>query len=124
MRKLVKKITNDKLARSYRRKLSIRKKLIGTDIRPRVSVSKGNKNLYVQVIDDNSGNTLLSSQTFGSSKVGTGANVSSAKLVGVDLAEKLKNKNLSNVIFDRNGYKYCGVVEAVAQSMRDSGISL
>jgi len=124
MRKIIKKITNNKLARSNRRKLAIRKKIIGTSVRPRVSVSKGNKNLYVQVIDDSLGNTILSSQTFGSSKIGDSSNVESAKLVGVDIATKLKDKSLSNVVFDRNGYKYCGVVEAVAQSMRDSGISL
>lgn len=124
MRKIIKKIKNENLARSFRRKLSIRKKISGTSDRPRVNISKGNKNLYVQVIDDSKGFTLASSQTFGKAKVGTGANVESAKVLGADLASKLKSKNLLNVVFDRNGLKYCGVVEAVAQSMRDNGISL
>ena len=124
MRKILKKTPSAKIARTYRRKLAIRKKISGTAERPRVSIAKGNKNIYVQVIDDTSGVTLVSCQTFGKNKIGEGANVESGKLVGVSLADKLKSKNLSTVVFDRNGLKYCGVVEAVAQSMRDNGITL
>ena len=124
MRKKINKITSDKLARTFRRKLSIRKKITGTVDRPRVSVSKGNKNLYVQVIDDSSGKTLYSCQTFGKSKVGEGSDVKSAKLVGQDIAVKLKAGKLDNVVFDRNGLKYCGIVEAIATSMRENGIRL
>jgi large subunit ribosomal protein L18 len=122
MRKVVKKIPSAKIARTYRRKLSIRKKVAGTSERPRVTISRGNKNLYVQVIDDVTGSTLLSSGTFGKNKVGSNSNVESAKLVGKDLGAKLKTKNISTVVFDRNGLKYCGIVEAVAQSIRESGV--
>jgi len=124
MRKTIKKIKDEKTARTYRRKLSIRNKITGSADRPRVTISKGNKNIYVQVIDDTAGVTVASSQTFGKSKVGNGSNVESAKVVGADIAGKLKAKSLNNVVFDRNGLKYCGIVEAVAQSMRDQGISL
>ena len=124
MRKLQGKINNAKLARSYRRKLSIRKKINGLSDRPRVSVTKGNKNLYVQVIDDVNGTTLFSSQTFGKSKIGNGADVSSAKLIGADLAAKFKSQKLDKAVFDRNGLKYCGIVEAIASTMRENGIRL
>ncbi len=124
MRKSLGKVLKQKIARRDRRKLSIRKKVIGTIERPRVSVSKGNKNLYVQVIDDSESKTILSSQTFGKNRVGSGANVESGKLLGKIISDKLKSKEINNVVFDRNGLKYCGVVAAVAQSMRDNGISL
>lgn len=124
MRTINKKIPSNKLARKYRRKLSIRKKVVGTSERPRVSIAKGNKNLYVQVIDDAKSSTIFSSQTFGKNKIGNGANVESGKLVGKDIAEKLKSNNTINVVFDRNGLRYCGIVEAVATSMRENGIIL
>ena len=124
MRKVIGKISKDKVARLERRKLSIRKKVIGTTERPRVSVSKSNKNIYVQVIDDSCSKTLASSQTFGKSKIGNNANIDSAKMIGVSLASKLKDKNISAVVYDRNGMQYCGVVAAIANSLRENGINL
>ncbi len=124
MRKLQGKIKNDKLSRTYRRKLSIRKKISGTAIVPRLSISKGIKNIYVQVIDDTSGVTIASSRTFGKAPVGERSNVASGKLIGKDLSEKLKSKNIANVVFDRNGLKYCGVVASIATALRESGIKL
>ena len=124
MRKLSKKIPNEKQSRVLRRRLSIRKKIIGTVERPRVSVSKGNKNIYVQVIDDTNSVTLTSCQTFGKNKVGNGANVTSGKELGLSLADKLKKLNVTSVVYDRSGLQYCGVVASIANSLRENGINL
>ena len=124
MRKNNGKISNLKVERRQRRKMSIRSKITGTTTRPRLCVSKGNKNLYVQVIDDSTGRTIAAAQTFGKNKIGNGSNVESAKLVGKDLAQKLTGIKIDNVVFDRSGYKYCGVIAAVADSIRESGINL
>lgn len=124
MRKTNGKVANLKVERRQRRKLSIRAKISGTDLRPRVCVSKGNKNLYVQVINDVEGKTLFSAKTFGKDKVGAGSNVEAGKLIGKELASKLQEAKISTVVFDRSGYKYCGVVAAVADSIRENGISL
>ena len=124
MRKTNGKVASSKVERRQRRKLSIRAKISGTDLKPRVCVSKGNKNLYVQVINDVEGKTLFSARTFGKDKVSTGSNVEAGKLIGKNLASKLKEAKISAVVFDRSGYKYCGVVSAVADSIRESGISL
>jgi large subunit ribosomal protein L18 len=124
MRKVNKRVPVEKQARMLRRKLSIRKKIIGTVERPRVVVSKGNKNIYVQVIDDTNSLTLASCQTFGKNKVGSGANVASGKDLGVSLAEKLKKINVTTVVYDRNGLQYCGVIASIAESLRENGINL
>ena len=124
MRKTIGKINKLKVERKERRKLSIRKKIVGTAERPRLNVFKGNKNLYIQVIDDSRSYTLVSCQTFGKNKIGTGANVESAKLLGSELAKKLGSSNVKNVVFDRGGQKYCGVIASLADSLRENGISL
>ena len=124
MRKIIGKISNEKSARVLRRKLSIRKKVAGTSSRPRVSISKSNKNIYAQVIDDSASITIASCQTFGKNRVGSGSNVNTAKQVGVKLASILKEKNIDTVVYDRNGMQYCGAVAAIADSLRESGIKL
>ena len=85
---------------------------------PRVCVSKGNKNIYA-TINDSDGVTLFSARTFGKGKIGDGSNVESGKLIGKELAGLLKNANIESVVFDRSGFKYCGVVAAVADSIRE-----
>ena len=74
MRKSQRKIKNESKAKEHRRKLAIRKKVVGTTERPRVCASKSNKNIYVQVVDDVAGKTLFSVQTYGKAAVGNGAN--------------------------------------------------
>lgn len=124
MRKTLKKIKSPTKAKELRRKLSIRKKIIGTADRPRVCATKTNKNLFVQVVNDTDGKTLFSVQTFGKNKVADGVNVESAKKVGSAVAEKLKANNVANVVFDRNGKKYTGVVAALADAIRENGVQL
>lgn len=124
MRKNKAKIKDDSKAKAYRRKLSIRKKITGTAERPRLCVIKSNKHLQVQVVNDETQKTILAIQTFGKNAVAKGANKESAKVVGLKLAEKLKEQNITKAVFDRNGKIYTGVIAAVADSARENGIQI
>lgn len=124
MRKYLGKIKNPSKAKEYRRKLSIRSRVAGTEARPRICATKSNKNLFVQVVDDAAGKTLFSVQTFGKNSVGKAANATSAKEVGAALAKKLAEKNITTAVFDRNGKKYTGVVAELAASIRANGIQI
>jgi len=124
MRKSLKKIKNPSKAKEQRRKLSTRKKIIGTTERPRICATKTNSNLFVQVIDDSSNKTLFSVQTFGKNAVGKGANVESGKTVGTTVASKLQEHKITAAVFDRNGKQYTGVVESIASSIREAGIQI
>ena len=111
-------------SRRLRRKLAIRKTVSGTAERPRLSVTRSNKHLAIQVIDDAANATLFSVQTYGKNAVAAKNNVEGAKVVGSKLAEALKAKNITNAVFDRNGLKYHGVVAAVVESARENGIQI
>lgn len=124
MRKPNGKVKNASAERRLRRKLSIRKQIVGSTERPRVCITKSNKNIFVQVIDDSVSKTLFSVQTFGKSAVDAKANKDGAKVVGAKVAEQLKGKNIERVVFDRSGYKYHGVVAALADSIRENGIQV
>jgi large subunit ribosomal protein L18 len=124
MYKSKRKIKNESLSKAYRRKLSIRKKINGTADSPRICAVKTNKNIQVQVIDDASGKTFFSVQTFGKSAVGSNASKESAKLVGAKVAEQMKEKNISKAVFDRNGKVYTGVIAQIADSIREGGIKI
>ncbi len=122
MRKPTGKLRNLKKVRQLRRKLSIRKNVNGTELRPRVCTIKSNKHLVVQVVDDSISKTLFSVQTYGKNAVKAKSNKDGAKLVGAALAEQLKQRKLENVVFDRNGNKYAGVIATLADSLRENGI--
>jgi len=124
MRKSLKKIKNASKAKENRRKLSIRKKIIGTTDRPRICATKTNKHIFVQVVDDSTSKTLFSVQTFGKNAVGKTSNVESAKEVGIQVAKSLSGKNITTAVFDRNGKKYTGVIAALADAIRESGIQI
>ncbi len=124
MRKPIGKIKNKELAKRVRRKLSIRSKIEGTAQRPRICVNKTNKHLFVQVIDDEISKTLFSVQTFGKNAVASKNNVEGAKAVGIKVAESLKENKLEAVVFDRAGFKYTGVIAALADAIREKGIKL
>lgn len=124
MRKPIGKIKNASKAKELRRKLSIRKKIIGTSVRPRICATKSNTNIFVQVVDDSTQKTLFSVQTFGKNAVGTTSNAESAKLVGVKVAEGLAGNNIKEAVFDRNGKKYAGVIAALADSIREAGVKI
>lgn len=125
MRKPIGKIKNKSLARNMRRRLSIRKTVIGTSDKPRVNVKRTNKHLVVQVIDDGAEKTLFSCQTFGKSAVaGAKANKDGAKAIGAQVASKLKENKIESAVFDRGGLRYHGVIAAVAEGIRENGIQL
>ncbi|MBP9673513.1 MAG: 50S ribosomal protein L18 [Bacteriovoracaceae bacterium] len=122
MRKPLGKIRSESKKKEVRRKLSIRKKIIGETARPRVCVIKTNKHIQVQVIDDTTSKTIFAVQTFGKNKVVAGKNLEGAKIVGTKVAEKLKENKISTIVFDRNGKKYAGLLAALANTIRENGI--
>jgi large subunit ribosomal protein L18 len=107
-----------------RRHRRVRKKVYGTAERPRLAVHRSNKNITVQLIDDDLGRTVASASTTESSVRGseTGANVSAATRVGQVVAERAKAAGVSKVVYDRGGYKYHGRVAAVAEAARAAGL--
>ena len=106
-----------------KRHLRIRQNLVGTALRPRISVFRSSKNISVQVIDDVNGVTLASASTVEKdSKVLNGGNVEAAKVIGTLIAERALKVNVKNVIFDRSGYLYHGRVKALAESARAAGL--
>ena len=102
----------------------IRKKLQGTGDRPRLNVYRSLNHIYVQVIDDLNGQTLVSASTAEGKKEErrTGGNVASAKAVGKTIAERAKAKGVTKVVFDRGGYIYHGRVKALADAAREAGL--
>ncbi len=114
--------------RRQRIKYRIRKRMRGTSERPRLSVFRSVSHIYVQVIDDMAGTTLaaassvdpgVKAQMSGEARPG---NTKGAELVGRTIAERLKEKGITRVVFDRNGFLYHGRVRAVAEAARSAGL--
>jgi large subunit ribosomal protein L18 len=114
---------NEKDRKRLKRKVHIRKRLHGTAERPRMTVSRSNSNIAVQVIDDDTGCTLASVSTLEKDLSALKANIASGTKVGEEIGRRLKEKNITAVVFDRNGYLYHGVVKAVADGARSAGIN-
>jgi large subunit ribosomal protein L18 len=100
----------------------IRRKVNGTGERPRLAVHFSNKNVYVQLIDDVKGVTLVSASTQDESLGSAKANVETAAKVGKLVAERAKAKNVESVVFDRGGHIYHGKVKALADAAREAGL--
>jgi len=108
-----------------RRHLRVRKKVTGDAVRPRLVVNRSAKHIFVQVVDDTVGRTLVSASTLDESiKSAEGDKTAKAKLVGALVAERAKKAGISAVVFDRGGYQYHGRVAALADSARESGLTL
>ena len=108
-----------------RRKARIRKKMGGTEERPRLVVYRSNKHFYAQIVADASGRTLTGASTLSKEIRGTlpsTGNAESAKEVGRLIAKKANEKNISKVVFDRNGFLYHGRVKALADAARERGL--
>ena len=107
-----------------RRKIRIRKKVRGTQERPRLVVFRSNMHIYAQIVNDVEGATLVSASTLALSKSepGLGCNKNGAERVGKEIARLAKEKNISKVVFDRNGYIYHGRIKAVADGAREGGL--
>lgn len=114
---------NDKQRKRLKRKIHIRKRVFGTADRPRMTITRSNKNIFVQVIDDDIGNTLASVSTLEKDFVSLNPTVASGTKIGEEIGRRLKEKNITTVVFDRNGYFYHGVVKAVADGARSIGIN-
>ena len=116
---MIKKESNN-VAR-LRRHARVRSKVSGTSDVPRLNVFRSNDNIFVQIIDDTKGNTLVSSSSV-ELKLKNGGNDEGAKLVGKDIAEKAKKAKIKKVVFDRGGYLYHGRVEALSTAARENGL--
>ena len=108
-----------KIARRNKIKTRIRGKISGTAERPRMSVFRSNKGIYVQIIDDIAGNTLVASSSKG---LEGGTKTEVAAKVGADIAKKAMDKGISQVVFDRNGYLFHGRVKSLADAAREAGL--
>jgi large subunit ribosomal protein L18 len=105
-----------------RRHLRLRQTIRGTAQRPRMSVCFTNKAIYVQFIDDVKKHTLASMSTLSPDAKDTKANLAGAKKIGTLAAGKAKEKNITEVVFDRGGFKYHGRVKALADAAREAGL--
>lgn len=105
-----------------KRHLKVRNKISGTPERPRLCVYRSNQNLYTQIIDDVAGVTLVSASTLDKQVNTKHANKEAAKEVGALIAKRAIEKNIKEVVFDRGGYIYHGVVKEVAEAAREAGL--
>ncbi|MCP4648948.1 MAG: 50S ribosomal protein L18 [PVC group bacterium] len=110
-----------KVARLKRHR-RIRKKISGTQDRPRLSVYRSLKNMYAQLIDDENNATLVTCSTLSKDSKDSAGNVKAATLLGGMVAEKAKEKGIEQVVFDRGGYPYHGRIKAVAEAARKGGL--
>jgi len=113
----------EKDRKRLRRKVHIRKRISGTAERPRMTVTKSNRALCVQVIDDDKGNTLVCASSLEKDLKNIKPTVSGAAQLGEVIGKRLLERNIKTVVFDRNGYLYHGIVKALADGARKAGIS-
>ena len=112
-----------KLERRQKIRYNIRKKVVGTAVKPRLSVFRSNAEIYVQLIDDVTGTTLASASSKDKDIAAQkGPKVEMSKLVGAAIARKAADLSLTTVVFDRGGYLYHGRVKAVAEGAREGGL--
>ena len=125
MRLKIKKRTDKNVTGRLKRKVRVRKKIKGTEERPRLVVFRSSKHIYAQIVDDATGVTLFSSSSLKGEKSGafkgkSGKDV--AKEVGAEVAKLAVGKNIKSVVFDRNGYAYHGRIQALADAAREAGL--
>lgn len=117
---------NRRMAR-LKRQARVRRKVIGTPERPRLTVFRSAGHIYAQIIEDTNGHTLAAASTL-SKDVASGlkskGNVEAAKAVGKAIAKEALAKNIDTVVFDRNGFLYQGRVQALADAAREAGLKL
>ena len=115
----------DRKATRERRHIRVRTKISGTPERPRLCVYRSNKNLFVQVIDDVAGNTLVSASTTQKdvkAELEKTNDVAAASYLGKVIAERALAKGITEVVFDRGGFIYHGKIEALADAAREAGL--
>ncbi|MFH1136299.1 MAG: 50S ribosomal protein L18 [Pseudomonadota bacterium] len=118
------KVNPKALARA-RRQSRVRKKVLGSDERPRLCVFRSARHIYAQIINDVEGKTLVAASTLTPAlkeKVSGLKKTEAAKLVGKHIAQEAKAKGIDKVVFDRNGFLYHGRVQALSDSAREAGL--
>jgi len=108
-----------------RRKQRVRKRVFGEAGRPRLSVFRSQNHIYAQIIDDVAGNTIVAASTLSKElhgKIKKSGNIEAARHVGALLGEKAKATGVTQVVFDRNGYRYHGRAKALAEAARKAGL--
>jgi len=108
-----------------RRHLRLRKKIFGTEKRPRLFAYRSHKNMYAQVVDDTKGKTIFSLSTLNKEikdKISSGGNIRAAMTLGEILAQKLKEKGIEKIVFDRGAFPYTGRIKALAEGLRKGGL--
>lgn len=118
-------IKKTKTASRTRIKKAVRKKIHGTPDRPRLSVYRSLNNIYVQLVDDLSGKTILHVSTLSSDmreSLKSASAIEKSVSVGKEVAKRALEKDIKNVVFDRNGYRYHGRVKALAEAAREGGL--
>jgi large subunit ribosomal protein L18 len=108
-----------------KRQIRVRKKIKGTTERPRLNVFRSSRHIHAQIIDDVNGVTLAASSSISpdvKSDLAYSGNVDAAKKVGAAIARKAIEKNITTVVFDRNGFLYHGRIKALAESARENGL--
>ncbi len=113
------KVRREARIRRHRR---VRKKVRGDASRPRLSVFRSNKHIQAQIIDDYAGVTLAAASTVADVSDGSSSSAEAAAKVGTVLAERAKSAGISQVVFDRGGYRYHGRVAALADAAREGGL--
>ncbi|ONI61418.1 50S ribosomal protein L18 [Okibacterium fritillariae] len=114
-----------KSAARDRRHARLRKKIEGTEVRPRLVVNRSSRHVFVQVVDDSKGHTLVSASTLESDlRSFDGDKTAKAKRVGELVAERAKSAGIEDVVFDRGGNRYAGRVAAIAEGAREGGLNL
>lgn len=111
-----------KLSRRERIKKGIRKRLSGSSSRPRLSVYRSNKGIYAQIINDETGSTIVSASSLSKDFSATGTKIEQSVAVGKLVAEKALAAGVKEVVFDRNGYLYHGRVKSLAEGAREGGL--
>ena len=111
-----------KLDGRKRRHLRIRSRLTGTAERPRLCVFVSNMHLYAQIIDDQAGKTIVHASTLSKELKGSKNNAKTAVALGKQIAELAKQKNITQVVFDRAGYRYMGKIKSIADAARQAGL--
>ncbi len=113
---------NTRAAARVRRHRRVRKKMLGTNQRPRLAVFRSNKYIYAQVIDDNQGHTLAAASSQEEAVTGSNLTTETAAEVGTLVATRAKEAGVTSVVFDRGGYPYHGRVKALADAARAAGL--
>lgn len=121
MRLSTRKHSSTKEIARQKKKMRIRKKVMGSVERPRLCIFRSTKHIYVQLIDDAKGATIASASTLDVDGM-KNANINSAKAIGAEIAKRALSKNVKAVVFDRNGYLFHGRVKALADGAREGGL--